>query len=115
MKILFVCFWVIFFPILASAQEIALISDIHTGTEKQLPKKNGTKVYPKKAEKMFKNKIQQIKKQNINLLIILGDSTQKKDLKRFKKLTKYLDGLNTIWVKGNHDGDYWVFQEIQKR
>lgn len=114
MKILFTLLTVLFLPITATAQEVALITDIHTGAENKLAKKNGTRVYPRRAERMFKNKIQQIKNQNINLLIILGDSTQKKDLKRFIKLTKALGGLNTIWIKGNHDGDYWVFQEKQK-
>lgn len=114
MKKLFICLVVILFPILANAQEIALITDIHAGKENKLAKKNGTIVYPKRAEKIFKSKIQQIKKNDINLLVVLGDSTQKKDLKRFIRLTRALGGLNTIWVKGNHDGAYWVFQEMQK-
>lgn len=113
MKFWYILFWLILFPISINAQEIALMSDIHSGIEKKLAKKNGTRVYPRKAEKLFKQKIQKIKNSNIELLIILGDSTQRKEQKRFNRLYNSLGDLNTIWIKGNHDGGYGVFSNMQ--
>jgi len=114
MKNFLITLLIIFFPLLASAQDVALISDIHYGNEAKRVNRFGNYDYPKKAEKLFKKQVKEIKKRGIKLLIVLGDSTNKNDLKRFKQLTKDLKGLNTIWIKGNHDGNYWLFRNMDK-
>ena len=109
MKSILLAISLLFIPIAASAESFALISDIHYGKGNKRASIRGQYVYPKKAEKIFKNKIKKLKRMKIETLIILGDSTEDSDPKKFRKLQKDTKGLDTIWIKGNHDGEYGVF------
>ena len=111
MKSLIISIFLLLIPFMASAHSLALISDIHFGKANKRASIQGRYVYPKKAEEVFKKNIKKLKQTEIGTLIVLGDSTENNDLKRFGKLQRDAEGLDTIWVKGNHDGDYGIFRD----
>lgn len=111
MKKSLIAIFLLLFPVIANAQSIALVSDIHFGKGNKRANIAGHYVYPKKAEKEFKKEIKKFKKQNIETLIVLGDSTQNNDSKRFNQLYKDAKSMDTIWIKGNHDGEYGIFKD----
>lgn len=109
MRILIIAISLLLIPLLASAESIALVSDLHFGRGGKRASIKGQYVYPKKAEKLFKKTLKKLKKTDTKTLIVLGDSTDSNDLKSFNKLLKATQSLDTIWIKGNHDGEYGVF------
>jgi len=111
MKKSLIAIFLLLFPVIANAESIALVSDIHFGKGNKRASIQGHYVYPKQAEKTFKKKIKQFKKLKINTLIVLGDITDNNDLKSFRKLQKDTKDTDTVWIKGNHDGDYGVFKD----
>lgn len=94
--------FLICFPAQAS---VGLISDIHAGSEKFRVNSSGSKVYPKKAEGVFKRSLKVMKQRGVEFVLVIGDSTNRDSSKYAKKIKKVSDksGLIVIFARGNHD------------
>ena len=94
----------ILFPAQCGALKVGIVSDIHAGKQKK--RTAGTSViYPKKAVRYFERAVKKMQSKGVDLIISLGDTTNKGKKKYYKQLKKIEKkyGIKVLWVKGNHD------------
>lgn len=91
----------LFFPLVASAFSVIVLSDIHADSYKKIrSKETNSVIYPKN----YKRCLDEVKSLKPDLIIATGDLANRGQKKYYKSLRDTMQGTQTLWVKGNHDG-----------
>lgn len=96
---------------------VALITDIHASSidDRSIGSEDlGNTVYPSKYPELFPKALEEIRNKGIDILIVLGDNTNDSSLKHAQNLKDMVEnsGVETIWVKGNHDRKNDVMRKL---
>ena len=88
--------------------KVGIIADIHADSQtirSYDDKTPGNIIYPVKYGELFPKALQEMKSEDVNFLVLLGDNTNDSSLKHARNLKTMIDnaGLEAFSVKGNHD------------